>query len=103
MTTATQTEHERAVIDGVKKQLYIGGKWRDGAEGGTIAVEDPSTTETLCEIADGVGDDAKDALAAAAEKQAEWRDTPPRERSDILRRAFDLIIERADDLALLMT
>ncbi len=103
MTTATQSDQERAVIDGVKKQLYIGGKWRDGAEGGTIAVEDPATTETLCEIADGNGEDAKDALAAAADKQAEWRDTPPRDRGEILRRAFELIVERADELALLMT
>src|SRR5947209_4337009 len=103
MTTATQTEHEKAVIDGVKKQLYIGGKWRDGAEGETIAVEDPSTGEVLCEVADANADDAVAALAAAHERQAEWRDTPPRDRGEILRRAFELIAERADELALLMT
>jgi succinate-semialdehyde dehydrogenase / glutarate-semialdehyde dehydrogenase len=48
-------------------------------------------------------DDAKAALGAAHETFAEWRDTPPRERGDVLRRAYDVITERADDLALLMT
>ena len=48
MTTAVQNEHEQKVIDGVRKQLYIGGEWRDGAEGSTLPVEDPSTGETLC-------------------------------------------------------
>jgi succinate-semialdehyde dehydrogenase/glutarate-semialdehyde dehydrogenase len=100
MSIATK---EQAVIDGVKKQLYIGGEWRDGSEGGTIEVEDPATQEVLCEIADATVDDAMAALAAAHEKQAEWRDTPPRERGEILRRAWELITERKEDLALLMT
>ena len=52
MTTAVKNEQEQKVIDGVRKQLYIGGQWRGGAEDGTLPVEDPSTGETLCEIAD---------------------------------------------------
>src|SRR5919201_4172994 len=100
MSTATA---EQTVLDAVKPQLYIGGEWRDGGEGGTIAVEDPATGETLIEIADATVDDAKAALGAAHEAFAEWRDHPPRERGDILRRAYDVITERADDLALLMT
>src|SRR3954454_21381028 len=100
MTTATA---EQAILDAVKPQLYIGGQWRDGGEGETIAVEDPATGETLVEVADATVDDAKAALGAAHETFAEWRDTPPRERGDILRRAYDVITERADDLALLMT
>src|SRR5205823_4391228 len=103
MTTAVKNEQEQKVIDGVRKQLYIGGQWRDGAEDGTLRVEDPSTGETLCEIADATPADAKAALAAAHEKQAEWRHTPPRERGEILRRAWELITERKDELALLMT
>src|SRR5436305_7919259 len=103
MTTAVKNEQEQKVIDGVRKQLYIGGQWRDGAEDGTLPVEDPSTGETLCEIADATPDDAKAALAAAHEKQAEWQHTPPRERGEILRRAWELITERKDELALLMT
>src|SRR5215208_4619340 len=100
MTTATA---EQAILDAVKPQLYIGGEWRDGSEGATIEVEDPATGETLVEVADATVDDAKQALGAAHETFAEWRDTPPRERGDILRRAYDLITERTDDLALLMT
>ncbi|MEA2252679.1 MAG: succinate-semialdehyde dehydrogenase / glutarate-semialdehyde dehydrogenase, partial [Solirubrobacteraceae bacterium] len=100
MTTAT-TEH--AILDAVKTQLFIGGEWRDGAEGGTLPVEDPATGETLVEVADATVDDAKAALGAAHEAFPEWRDHPPRERGDILRRAYDVITERTDDLALLMT
>lgn len=94
---------EQAVVDAVKTQLFIGGEWRDGGEGGTLAVEDPSTGETLTEIADATVDDAKAALAAAHDSFAEWRNHPPRERGDILRRAYEVINERVDDLALLMT
>jgi succinate-semialdehyde dehydrogenase/glutarate-semialdehyde dehydrogenase len=100
MSTATA---EQTILDAVKPQLYIGGQWRDGGEGNTIEVEDPATGETLIEVADATVDDAKAALGAAHETFATWRDHPPRERGDILRRAFDVIMERADDLALLMT
>ena len=78
MTTAVQNEQEQKVVDGVPKQLYIGGEWRDAGEGGTLEVEDPATAEALCEVADATVDDAKAALAAAHEKQAEWGQTPPR-------------------------
>ena len=94
---------EQRIIDEVPKGLYIGGQWRDGAEGTTLSVEDPATGETLCEVADATPDDAMAALAAAHEKQAEWAATPPNERGEILWRAFEALTERADDLALLMT
>ena len=103
MTTAVQNEQEQKVVDGVRKQLYIGGEWRDAGEGGTLEVEDPATAEALCEVADATVDDAKAALAAAHEKQAEWGQTPPRERGEILRRAWEAITEREDELSLLMT
>src|ERR671932_217855 len=100
MTTASA---EQAVLDGVKTQLYIGGQWRDAGEGGTIPVEDPATGETIAEVPDATAQDADAALGAAHETFQEFRDHPPRERGDILRRAYDLITERTDDLALLMT
>jgi succinate-semialdehyde dehydrogenase/glutarate-semialdehyde dehydrogenase len=100
MTTATA---EQAVLDGVQTKLFIGGEWRDASEGGTLPVEDPATGETLVEVADATLGDAQAALAAAHETFAQWRNSAPRERGDILRRAYDLIIERQDDLALLMT
>jgi succinate-semialdehyde dehydrogenase/glutarate-semialdehyde dehydrogenase len=100
MTTAT---HEQEVLDQVPTQLLIGGEWRDASGGGTLPVEDPATGETLVEVADAQPDDARAALAAAADAQAEWGAHPPRERGEILRRAFETLIERSDDLALLMT
>jgi succinate-semialdehyde dehydrogenase / glutarate-semialdehyde dehydrogenase len=94
---------EARVVEAVPKQLYIGGEWRDASEGGTLSVEDPSTAESLCEVADGTPQDAMDALAAADATQEEWAATAPNERSEILYRAFTALSERADDLALLMT
>ncbi len=94
---------EREVVDSAPKRLFIGGKWVDAAGGGTLPVEDPSTEETLAEVADATSGDALAALAAADEHQAAWRAHPPRERGEILRRAYETMVERADDLALLMT
>jgi succinate-semialdehyde dehydrogenase/glutarate-semialdehyde dehydrogenase len=94
---------EQTVVDRVNKQLYIGGEWRDASGGATLAVEDPSTEEALCEVADATPEDAVAALDAASEVQNEWREHPPRERGEILRRAFERIVERTDELALLMT
>jgi succinate-semialdehyde dehydrogenase / glutarate-semialdehyde dehydrogenase len=99
----TVAERERTVLEEVPTQLYIGGAWREASAGGKLAVEDPSTGETLVEVADGQPQDALDALAAAAEKQGEWAVHPPRERGEILRRAYEAIVERTDELALLMT
>ena len=100
---STQTTEEQRVIDNVNKQLFIGGEWRDATEGGTLAVEDPSTGESLCEVADAQPDDALAALEAASEAQADWAKYPPRQRGEILRSAFEMIMDRMDDLALLMT
>jgi succinate-semialdehyde dehydrogenase/glutarate-semialdehyde dehydrogenase len=100
MTTAT---HEQTVVDAVPKQLYVDGQWRDAAGGETLAVEDPATGEALCEVADATPDDALAALAAASDAQEEWAAHAPRERGEILRRAFEAMSDRADELALLMT
>ncbi len=94
---------ERSVVDAVKGQLYIGGEWREAAGGRTMPVEDPSTGEALCEVADASPTDAAAALGAAVAAQAEWAAWPPRERGEILRRGFETIIARSDQLALLMT
>ena len=95
--------NEQQVLDSIPTQLYIGGEWVDGSEGDTIAVEDPATEETLVEVASGNKDDAFKALDAACGAQKEWAATPPIERGEILRRAYEAMKERADDLALLMT
>jgi succinate-semialdehyde dehydrogenase/glutarate-semialdehyde dehydrogenase len=101
MSPITASEEQR-VLDQVPKQLYIAGEWRDGAIG-TLDVEDPATGLSLCEVANASAEDAKAALDAAVEAGPEWSHHAPRERGEILRRAFELIMQRADELALLMT
>jgi succinate-semialdehyde dehydrogenase/glutarate-semialdehyde dehydrogenase len=101
MTTITASQ-EQQVVDQVPKQLYIAGEWRDGAKG-TLTVEDPSTEQPLCDVADASVDDAKAALDAAVDAGPEFAAMAPRERGEILRRAFETITERKDELALLMT
>jgi succinate-semialdehyde dehydrogenase / glutarate-semialdehyde dehydrogenase len=101
MSTISAPE-EQKILETVPKQLYIDGEWRDGSKG-TFSVEDPATGETLVDVADASEDDAKAALDAAAAAGPEWAAHPPRERGEILRRAFEAIIANADELALLMT
>ena len=96
-------DSESAVVEGAPNQLFIGGEWRDAGGGETLGVEDPSTGETLVEVADATPEDAVAALDAACAVQDEWATHPPRERGEILRRAFEAMTERADELALLMT
>jgi succinate-semialdehyde dehydrogenase/glutarate-semialdehyde dehydrogenase len=93
----------RTVIEAAPKQLLIGGQWRDASGGETLAVEDPATGESLCSVADATADDATAALDAAVAAQRDWAATPPNQRSEILYRAFQLMTERSEELALLMT
>jgi len=96
-------DNETAAVEAAPTQLYIAGEWRDAGGGETLAVEDPSTGDTIAEVADATADDAKAALDACVAVQEEWAAHPPRERGEILRRVFEAMNERADELALLMT
>ena len=106
MTVSTATElkeRESTLLASVPTGLLINGQWRPAASGATFGVEDPSTGKVLLEIADAGAQDGADALDAAVAIQGEWAATAPRERGEILRRTFDLVMARADDFALLMT
>jgi succinate-semialdehyde dehydrogenase/glutarate-semialdehyde dehydrogenase len=94
---------ERAVLDAVPTQLLIGGQWRDSSSGARLDVEDPATGEVIAAVADATVEDGDAALSAAVAAQRDWAGTAPRERGEILRKAFELITERVEDLALLMT
>ncbi|TPG16253.1 NAD-dependent succinate-semialdehyde dehydrogenase [Pedococcus bigeumensis] len=94
---------QKSLIDSVPKGLFIGGAWRDATGGGTLAVEDPSSGGTLAQVADATVADGKAALDAAVAAQGDWAKTPPRDRGEILRAAFERITERAEDFATLMT
>jgi succinate-semialdehyde dehydrogenase / glutarate-semialdehyde dehydrogenase len=91
------------VVHDVPKQLFIAGTWRDAESGRTLPVDDPATGEELCRVADATPADGRRAAEAAAAAQPSWAATPPRVRSEVLRRAYEIIISRTDELALLMT
>ena len=97
------TASEATLLEKVPTQLFIGGKWVDASGGATLDVHDPATGRVIRSIADASVDDGARALDAAVAAQKDWATTAPRTRSDILRRAFDLVQERKEDLALLMT
>jgi len=101
--TAPLTDRESAVVSAAPRQLLIGGTWVDATGGATFDVLDPSTGEVLCAVADAGPDDGRRALDAAVRAQVGFAGSSPRERADILTRAFELLHERIDDLALLMT
>jgi len=82
--------------------LYIGGAWHTATGGGTIPVLDPSTEAVLAEVPDAALEDASTAVAAAEAAAADWAATPPRRRSEILRRCFELMTVRAEEFAVLI-
>ena len=94
---------EQSVLDTVPKGLFIAGEWRDSSDGSTLPVDDPATGEILTHVADATVDDGRAALDAAVAAQADWARTPPRDRAELLRAAYEKITERADEFAMLMT
>ena len=85
------------------KQLCIAGIWRDAKAGSTFDVVDPATGEVLCPVADASPEDGVDAVTAAAAAQDGWAAVPTRQRGELLRGTYELLTDRADDLALLLT
>ncbi len=94
---------ERTALEAVPEGLFIDGQWRPAASGGTFPVEDPSTGQVVAEVSDGSAQDAQDALGAAHRAGPAWASTPPRERGEILRRAYQALVDRTEELALVMT
>ena len=85
------------------KQLFIAGIWREAKAGSTFDVVDPATGEVLCPVADASPEDGVDAVTAAAAAQDGWAAVPTRQRGELLRGTYELLTDRADDLALLLT
>jgi succinate-semialdehyde dehydrogenase/glutarate-semialdehyde dehydrogenase len=99
MTENQESELLATVPDG----LFIDGAWRPAEGGKTLDVADPATGKVIRSIADASVADGEAAMDAAAEAFPAWAATPARERAEILRRAFDLLQARKDDVALIMT
>jgi succinate-semialdehyde dehydrogenase/glutarate-semialdehyde dehydrogenase len=91
------------LLPAAHRRLWVAGEWRDAEGGDTFEVVDPADGQVLTRVADGSVTDAVEALDAAVAAQPAWAATPPRERGEVLRGAFELIRERAEDLALLMS
>ncbi|NQX35661.1 NAD-dependent succinate-semialdehyde dehydrogenase [Herbiconiux sp. VKM Ac-2851] len=94
---------ENELLAGVPDRLFIGGHWVAGSTGATLDVNDPATGKVIKTIADATPEDGIAALDAAVAIADEWAATAPRQRGEILRGAFDLLQQRKDDVALLMT
>ncbi|MGK2309868.1 NAD-dependent succinate-semialdehyde dehydrogenase [Cutibacterium sp. V947] len=95
--------NDRSLPPDLPTQLLIDGEWVDAEASRTFDVLDPSTEKPLVAIADATLDQGTDALDAAVRAQGSWADTAPRERGEILRKAFELVTERKDDFAKLIT
>ncbi len=87
----------------MQTQLLIGGEWRDGAGAERFDVENPANEQVIASVAAGTTADATEACEVAAAAQASWAATAPRERGEILRRTWQLMVEHTDELARLIT
>ncbi len=87
----------------LRTQLYVGGAWTAGSGGETAPVTDPATGATLADVAEGTREDAKRAIDAAAAALPVWSGKTAKERAGLMRRWYELIVEHADDLAVLLT
>ena len=96
------TTNEQALLETIPNQLLIGGRWRAAAGGATLGVEDPATARRSCEVADATPR-TRSPRSTPRRAQGSGRRRAPRERGEILRRAFEAMTARADELALLMT
>jgi succinate-semialdehyde dehydrogenase/glutarate-semialdehyde dehydrogenase len=83
-------------------QLFIGGHWADASDGRTFAVQDPATGESIAAVADASVEDGLAAVTAAEQALPGWAATAPRKRAEVLRRAFELMTDRTEDLARLI-
>jgi succinate-semialdehyde dehydrogenase/glutarate-semialdehyde dehydrogenase len=86
----------------VPSQLFVGGRWVDASDGRTFDVDDPATGAVIATVADGSVEDGLAAVSAAHEALPGWAAAPPRQRAEVLRRAFDVMTERTEDLARLI-
>jgi len=86
----------------VPNKLWIGGEWRDSSDSSTFEVLDPGTGDLIAEVASASAADATLAVEVAHAAGEKWREVAPRQRAEILRRAFEVMIERRDELATLI-
>ncbi len=91
------------LINSIPTDLYIGGQWIPSADGSRISVVDPATEQVITDVASGGASDASKAVDAASEAAEAWVATSPRTRAEVLRKAFELMTERKEDLATIIS
>ena len=91
------------LLANVPTDLWIGGKWRKSSDGGRFDVLDPATETKIASVASATVEDAKAAVDAASDAFEGWAGRKPRERAEILRKSFELIMRDAERLAKLIT
>lgn len=97
------TAREQELLATIPTGLFIAGKWRESSTCARFPVDDPSTAQVLASVADAAPEDARTALTAAAAAQQHWAATPPRLRGEVLRKAYEAVLARSDDFALLIS
>ncbi len=85
-----------------RDRMLIGGEWLAASDGSVMEVLDPATARPVAEVPNGALADARQAVDAAWEALPAWAEAAPRRRAEILRRSFELMTERADQLAALI-
>ncbi|MFB9051266.1 NAD-dependent succinate-semialdehyde dehydrogenase [Sphingobium indicum] len=107
MTAATMQQQALAeaadMVSSVPTGLFIGGAWRAAADGQQFSVHDPATGDVVARLANATPSDAMDALDAADRAFPSWSRTPPRERAELLRRTFDLVMRDRERIARIIT
>ena len=91
------------LLANVPTDLWIGGKWRKASDGSRFDVLDPATDNKIASVASATVEDAKAAVDAASDAFADWAGRKPRERAEILRKSYELIMRDAERLAKLIT
>src|SRR6266478_3106959 len=102
MRSAMSSRYDNLLAN-VPTDLWIGGKWRKSSDGGRFDVLDPATENTIASVASATVDDAKAAVDAASDAFPGWAAKKPRERAEILRKSYELIMRDAERLAKLIT
>jgi succinate-semialdehyde dehydrogenase / glutarate-semialdehyde dehydrogenase len=97
------SQRAREAVATVNTGIFIDGQWSDAASGARFDVVNPATEEVIATVADGGPEDALRAIETAGRVQKSWARTAPRERSDILRRSYELLMAKQEDLAHIMT
>ena len=88
---------------GFKNKLYIGGEWREASDGGTFEVLNPADESVITKVSSGTPQDAMACVNAAEDAFHGWASLSPRERGEVLRKAYELFMEKIDDIAHLIT